>query len=80
MKNTLKHLLLGLSLSWLASCNPLGGSNQGSKVDDGYLPTLGLGIADHLEIVSGNNQSGISNTQLAQPLIVKVVDVAGTGV
>jgi Bacterial Ig-like domain (group 1) len=35
------------------------------------------GPAAHVDIVSGNTQTGAANTQLSQPLVVKVTDAAG---
>lgn len=35
----LKNIFLSISVFFIVSCNPLGGSEQGSRIEDGYLPT-----------------------------------------
>lgn len=45
-----------------------------------FIATANSGIATTIVLQSGNNQSGVVASQLASPLVVKVVDAQNTGI
>jgi len=63
MLRTLSRTLLAAAVLALPACS----DSTGSKA----------GPAAHVDVVSGNAQTGAVNTQLPQPLVVKVTDAGG---
>ena len=54
--------------------------NDGSFLNENEFTVVLKGVNLSLEYVSGNNQSGVENKQLEQPIIVKVIDDNGNPV
>jgi hypothetical protein len=78
---TTQSLTINTGISGLAAANFSVKAYVGSAGNAETNPSLGSpGTAARLGIVSGNNQSGLPNTQVPQPLTVKVTDASGNAV
>lgn len=83
-----KYKLLRATLSGVASiclfftltaCNPTAADNDGlSKATSGSIAGFQTGVTPHhIELISGNNQTGSNNSTLPSPIVVRAVDAFG---
>ena len=72
------NFLLLIAIAFISSCKPAGGKLD-TGIDSGrFDPTVTTGtIPDHLEIYSGQNQTGVYGGYLANPVVVVVKDSKG---